>query len=441
MSYADYLIFAAQFLICILAVAFFSAFESSFGAMNKVKFRHKLTQKVYGADFIELLYNNREKFLGFTLVGMTLAFIAGIVIAVEFLSVALPGSLQMKWLGPLAALVTVPIMLMFGELLPRVLARRHADRAVFLLVKPVMFTYAFFYVPLVIFTSAVTKSFMWLLGTERSGLELRATKEELRLLVRLGEKSGIVEEGEGALIEGIFDFQGKTAAECLRPRVDIEALSKDVSIAQVAQFMLDTGKSRIPLFDGSLDTIVGIVHSFDILTTKKGMEEKAKALLKPVPSIPENKSISVLLREFQAGNPQMAIVVGEYGETVGLITMEDILEEIVGEIRDEYDEEDSSILMVSPSVYLIDARVSRSEFERHFKTRLPEGIYDTFGGFLLHLWRRIPRTGEEKQYGGMSISIVRADIHRVHQARVIELPNQALASGQETKLTKKDSDS
>ena len=430
-------VLVAAFFLCLIAVAFFTAFESSFASMNKVKLRHKVEQEVYGADFLEMLYNNREKFLGFTLVGMTLAFVGGTVVVVEiFRLLALEGRIASIWVEPAAAILVIPLMLMLGELLPRTFARRYADRAVFIFVRPVMVTYAFFYVPLVIFTSGVTRFFMWMVGAKRSGLELRASKEELRLLVRLGEKEGIVEKAEGALIQSIFDFQGKNAGESLTPRVDIKALPQDSTIGQVAKLIEETGYSRIPIYEEDLDHIVGIVHAYDILTTDLDANGKAKELLKEVPSVPAGKSLTILLREFQATRNHMAIVVGEHGETVGLITLEDILEEVVGEIRDEYDEEESEIVKVSPSVYLVDARISKSDFEREFALKLPEGGYDTFGGFLLQLWRRIPSRGEEKQYSGLSISIVKADAQRVHQVRVIELPNRDSREHSEKKATK-----
>ena len=397
MTLAGAFVLACEFFVCLLGVAFFTGFESSFAAMNKVKLRHKVEQEVYGADFLELLYNNREKFLGFTLVGMTLAFVGGTVIAVEFFrTLVVSGYLDASWVEPAAALTVMPLMLMFGELLPRTFARRNADRAVFFFVRPVMVTYAFFYVPMVIFTSGVTRLFMWLLGTERSGLELRASKEELRLLVRLGEKEGIVEKDESELIESIFDFQRKTAGESLTPRVDMKALPKSSTVGNVARMISETGHSRIPIFDGDLDHIIGIVHAYDVLTADVNAEDSVDSIIKTIPSVPAGKSLTVLLREFQAARNHMAVVVGEHGETVGLITMEDILEEVVGEIRDEYDDEECPIVMVSPSVYLVDTRVSRAEFEREFQVELPEGTYDTFGGFLLHLWRRIPSRGEEK---------------------------------------------
>mgnify|MGYP001550533161 CR=1 FL=1 len=425
MTFADGLVLVGEFFLCLLGVAFFTGFESAFAAMNKVKLRHKVEQEVYGADFLELLYNNREKFLGFTLVGMTLAFVGGTVVAVEFFrGLKVTGVISARWVEPAAALAVMPLMLMFGELLPRTYARRYADRAVFYFVRPVMVTYAFFYVPLVIFTSGVTRLFMWILGTERSGLELRASKEELRLLVRLGEKEGIVEKDESELIESIFDFQRKTAGESLTPRVDVKALPKTSTVGMVARMIGETGHSRIPIFEEDLDHIVGIVHAYDVLTSNIKADASVESIVKKIASVPASKSLTVLLREFQATRNHMAVVVGEHGETVGLITMEDVLEEVVGEIRDEYDAEESAIVMVSPSVYLVDARVSRSEFEREFSIELPDDSYDTFGGFLLHLWRRIPSRGEEKQYGGLSISIVKADAHRVHQARVIELPTK-----------------
>lgn len=425
MTVANVVVTLCQFALCVAGVAFFTGFESAFAAMSKVKLRHRAAQGLEGADFLEHLYAEREKFLGFTLVGMTLAFVCGVVVAVRFFLQGEGVWLPVGWAVPVAALSCVPFLLVAGEMIPRTLARRHADEAVGQLVRPVMVTYAFLYVPLVFVTGAVTRAVMRLLGAERSGLELRASKEELRLLVRMGEKEGIVERDEGAMIESIFDFQGKTAADCLTPRVEIHARPRTVTIGEVAQAMISSGHSRIPLTGEDLDDIIGIVHALDLLTTKHGPGEPADLLLQKVSRVPAGKALSVLLREFQATHEHMAVVIGEHGETLGLITLEDILEEIVGEMRDEFDDEEPPIIEELPGVFLVDSMVSRSEFERRFGVALPEGSYDTFGGFLLHLWRRIPVQGEERRYGGLSVTVVRADAQRVQKARVTRVPTAA----------------
>ena len=328
------------FILSVGGIAFFSGFESSFLAINKVKLRHKADKKVHGADFLEGLYDNRDNFLGYTLAGMTLFFVLAFVAVVHLAFLSFPGNgLSMYRLLVMA--LSIPVVVIFGELLPRTWGRDNSDKAIFFFVKPVMVTYAFLYVPVVIFTSSIMRFFMWVLGSDSSGLGLQSSKEELKLLVRLGEKSGIVDDEERKLIESIFTFKGKTVKECSCPRKDVKALPVDSTIRDMARMSMDTGFSRIPVYKDTKDNFVGVVHISSVLNSVGNLQRSVKGVMHPILSIGTETSLKKALQAFQKQRSHMAVVVSNDGSTQGIVTLEDILEEVVGEIGDEFDTVDS----------------------------------------------------------------------------------------------------
>jgi CBS domain containing-hemolysin-like protein len=328
------------FALSVVGIAFFAGFESAFLSMNKVKLRHKAVKKIKGADFLESLYDNRDNFLGYTLAGMTFFFVLALISAVGLAEVSITNPTN-SWYKILVVGAGIPLIVVFGELLPRTYGRDKADRAIFFFVRPVMLTYNFLYAPLVIITSGVTRFFMWLLGTDKSGLGLQSTKEELRLLVRLGEKEGIVEDDERKLIESIFTFHGKHVSTCACGREQIQAVSTSASLSDVAKLIANTGFSRIPVYEHDLDHPVGVVHLSSILVRVNDLDSSVKTVMTPVLKVLPDMTLKKVLESFQKERSHMALIVDGNGKTSGLVTLEDVLEEVVGEITDEFDKKAS----------------------------------------------------------------------------------------------------
>jgi len=328
----SYLIF---FFLSVAGIAFFAGFESAFLSMNKIKLRHRAERKIDGADFLERLYRNKNDFLGFTLTGMTFFLVLALVFFVCFVATTVLGTSLFYFVSFifLAILFTA----VFGELLPRTYARDKSDKVIFFFIKPIIFTYRFFYIPVVFLTSTVTRFFMWGLGSDNSGLGLQSSKEELKLLVRLGERSGIVEDDELKLIESIFLFKGKRVSEHICEREHIVSVSVDSSLKQTAKLIHETGFSRLPVFDKDLDDIIGVVHISSILDSCSNLDKKVREVMTPVLYLLPDSTLRQALTSFKVEHSHMAIVVSRKRKTIGLLTLEDILEEVVGEIDDEFD--------------------------------------------------------------------------------------------------------
>jgi CBS domain containing-hemolysin-like protein len=246
------------------------------------------------------------------------------------------------------------------------------------------------------------------------------SEEEFKLMLEEGTKAGVIDKTEHELIESIFEFTDTTAKEVMIPRPDVVALDVDTKPETIVKIVLEEGYSRLPVYKGTIDNILGIVYTKDLL----GMIEYRNLILlhdviRPAYFVPETKRISQLMRELQQQRSHMAVVIDEFGGTEGIITMEDILEEIVGEIHDEYDEVLKDIEQTADGSFIVNARTSIRHFNERFHTELPEADeYETVSGFLHKVAGRIPELNEEILHDGMTFSIVKKSQRRIRLVRV-----------------------
>lgn len=266
-----------------------------------------------------------------------------------------------------------------------------------------------------------------------SGLFLRAASKTFPDLPRAiassfflfpeSEESGegFIEENGSRLMHSIVEFGVKKVREVMVPRIDVFALDIHTPVEEARQRVSEAGHSRVPVYDGSIDKIVGVLFVKDLLRISSGGTGDLGPLVRKVQFVPEGKKIDDLLREFQLSKKHMAVVVDEYGGTSGIVTLEDILEEIVGEIRDEHDYETPLIEQISPGSYSIAGRMNLEDLEEALGVSLPTEEVDTLGGFLYNLIERVPDEGEEIDYQGMRFRIHRLDGQRIAEVR-LELP-------------------
>jgi CBS domain containing-hemolysin-like protein len=237
----------------------------------------------------------------------------------------------------------------------------------------------------------------------------------------------VLEEEEQTMLHKVFAFADKDAADVMVPRPDVVALSLELPVAELLRLMLQHPYTRYPVYDGELDDVVGVLHVRDLFA---GLHDRGidgvdvRRLLRPAIMVPETKRLDELLSDFRATSNHMAIVVDEYGSLAGLVTLEDLLEEIVGEIRDEYDVERELILPVSEHEAVMDARVPFSEVQETFGIDSPEGVeeFDTLGGFITHELGRLPKVGETVRSNGVKFVVESVDGRRVGRVRVIREP-------------------
>jgi len=258
-------------------------------------------------------------------------------------------------------------------------------------------------------------------------LGLERVPREIKEVIDQGEEQGLIDEDEGEMIEGIFDLKQTVAREIMLPRTHLVALPVDAERERVLNTIIDSGHSRIPVYKQNVDQIVGILNAKDLLPLwlKDESEFNVEGILRESFFVPETKRIKDLLDELRTRKSHLAVIVDEYGGTAGIVTIEDIIEEIIGEIRDEHDVEEELFIPQADGSVVVSARVSLDDFEEHFDVVLPRGGYDTLGGFIIHVMGKVPAKGEETAYQGLTIRVRNGDEKRI--TRVLVTRDSSLA--------------
>lgn len=240
-------------------------------------------------------------------------------------------------------------------------------------------------------------------------------EETIRSIIDAGERDGVFLSDEGEMLQSIVELSETIVREVMTPRIDLQAIEINASIDDFVAKIVETGYSKIPVFKEKVDDIVGILYAKDVLPYWKsnGIEVTLDELKRDVTFVPETKKVSILLREFQREKKHLTIVVDEFGGVAGLVTIEDLLEEIVGEIHDEYDEEEQTIQQLSETSWEVAARIDLDELSEEIDVEFPDDNYETLGGFLFHLFGRIPLSGESHAYENMLFKITKANERRI----------------------------
>lgn len=264
------------------------------------------------------------------------------------------------------------------------------------------------------------------LGLRRFILHSFETEEDIHRLIDEGEEEGIIEEDEHDLIHSVFEFGDTIVREVMVPRVEISALPLTAAIDDALDLIIKKGHSRIPVYDKKIDDIVGVIYAKDLLEAFKSKKigTTINNFMRPPFFVPETMKIMELLKEFQKKKIHMAIVVDEYGGTAGLVTIEDLLEELVGEIQDEYDIEKKNLVILGENSISVDAHINIYEIEEYFNCNLPQNDFETVGGLLFHLFERIPKEGEEITLKGLRFLVTKADNRRVWRVEISKVPNE-----------------
>jgi CBS domain containing-hemolysin-like protein len=250
----------------------------------------------------------------------------------------------------------------------------------------------------------------------------RELEHEIQELLEDGEEQGLISSHEEQLINSIFDFRETVASEIMTPTV--EMVSADVTSAtlELVRLISEEGYTRIPIYSGSQDNIIGILHAKDLLrfccSITPDQSRGLKDVLNPPMIIPESKPITELLRDFQSKKNHMAIVTDEFGSVRGLVTLEDVIEEIVGEIDDEHDQEERELMVVDELTIVVDAKIEIEEVEKHFQCNLPKGAYESVGGLIIEQLGRVPENGDLVTVGPLEFKVLAADPRRVRTVRI-----------------------
>jgi CBS domain containing-hemolysin-like protein len=331
---------------------------------------------------------------------------------------------------PYAIVGIVLMILIFGEIVPKTIAAKYADRFSLALARPLA-ALSTILSPVVGILSALGSIVVRPFGGRVNLTSPLVTEEEIRELVKVGEEEGVIEEAEREMIHSIFEFGDTVAREVMVPRIDMVCVADTETVSGALRLIRTEQHSRLPVYHGTIDQIVGIVHVKDLMSAVQDGRSEApvKDAARPAYFIPESKPLDSLLREMRRRKTQMAIVVDEYGGTAGLVTTEDLLEEIVGPILDEYDVEERLVEVVNESVALIDGRASLQEVNEVLHLDLPVGEVDTIGGFIYSLLGHVPAQGESVTYHGVELFVERLEGHRVARVRLTKrVPTEPLPS-------------
>ncbi|HKE53350.1 MAG TPA: hemolysin family protein [Actinomycetota bacterium] len=398
-------------LILILVVALLGAAEVSITRTNRVRAYRFQEEQRRGAGSLVKIAENPAPYLNVVLLLVLLATIGGTTIATSIAVRLFESAGEL-----IATLVMTLLLFVFAEVTPKTFAIQQTDRV------------ALFLAPLIVGLGQ-------LFGPVASGLVKVAnlimpgkglpqgpfiTEHELRALAEVASEEEQIEEGEKELIHSIFEFGDTIVREVMIPRPDIIAIEADKTLRDVQALVLQDGYSRIPVFNEDLDDVAGIVYAKDVLkATHQGKHDMPLLeVVREVHFVPESKKVADLLREMQREKFHIALVTDEYGSVVGLVTLEDLLEELVGEITDEYDTEEPEIEQVADDVYRVDGKLSIDEVNEVLDVELPDEEWDTVGGLMLGLMGSIPEEGEEVSYQNLRFTAEQVNGRRISKVLI-----------------------
>ncbi|NLT95034.1 MAG: HlyC/CorC family transporter [Clostridia bacterium] len=397
--------------VLILLNAFFAASEIAMISLNDNKLRVAAEEGDRKAQLIQKLLKEPSRFLATIQIGITLAGFLASAIASEAFADRLVKIILDRGMN-VSALVLKPIIvvaitlilsyftLVLGELVPKRLAMQNPEAMSKLAVKPLTYL-AYITAPFVTFLTLSTNFFIKILGGDPNAVnETNVSEEEIRLMVDVGEEKGTIQEIEKEVINNIFDFDEKTASDIMTHRTEIVSVPIDLDLESIINIISEEEFSRIPVYENSIDNIVGILHVKDLvkLINKGSLKEEfnLKEILRRPLFVPEARRASDLFKDLQETKVHMAVVIDEYGGTAGIVTVEDLLEEIVGNIFDEYDyEEELEYEKIDENTFLFDGTISLDDVEKIINVKLPTEEYDTLSGYLIGQLGKFPVEGEQ----------------------------------------------
>lgn len=400
--------FSAIFL-CVLFEGFFSGSEIAIISVDKIKLRHLVSLGSKGAKQAQAMLQQPERFLGTTLVGTNISVVLASVLLTTVFSQIPQFSKNVELY---VALLLTPLVLLFGEIIPKSVFQQHADTLVPIIARPLHIAFKLFY-PIVFLVSNITNALLRMLGVEKTTQRDSFTREELKFLVKTAPQADVAEQQRQEMMRRIFEFGDTTVEEILVPLVEVTALEKGAGIAEAVQTIQESGFSRLPIYEERVDQIIGVVHAFDLLRAAEE-DTQIDAFLRKAYYVPKMMQLVELVQNMQHHRTQIAIVVDEYGGSLGMVTLEDCLEEIVGDIDDEFDELDDEMFQKLPDgSFRINARMEIDEINELLKLALPEEGFETLGGFLLSEFRYIPSVGETLEYHGLHFRIEETTVRSI----------------------------
>lgn len=418
-------------LIVILTLinAFFASAEMAIVSINKNKIRHLAEEGNKKAKLLEDLMNEPSNFLSTIQVGITLAGFFASASAATGVSgqlAKLLDSLSVPYSSNIAQIVVTILLsyvtLVFGELFPKRIALKKAEAIAMFSIKPIIFI-SKIALPYVKLLSGSTNLLLRITKLNDDDLEEKVSKEEIRSLIEVGQEHGVINETEKDMIESIFEFDDTISKEIMTPRTDVYLLNIDTPIGETIDELLEERFSRIPVYEDDIDNIIGILYMKDFIVQarKVGFDNiNIREILHQPYFVPETKNIDILFRELQSNKKTMAILIDEYGGFSGILTIEDLIEEVMGNINDEDDHEEPHIEKLDNKTYVANGLLSLDDLADSLHMELEDGYTDTLGGFLINLLGSIPKDGETYNltYENITFNIEEVKEKRITKVRI-----------------------
>jgi putative hemolysin len=418
--------------ILILINAFFSATEIAVITLNDNKVKKKAEEGDKIARQLVRLISKPGNFLATIQVGVTLAGFLSSAFAADVFAERLYQAININ--QPIVYTISVILVttilayfsLVLGELVPKRVAQNNPEKFANS-VAGIITGLGIVMKPFVLFLSFSTNLVLRLLRIDPNLTSRSVTEEEIRMMVDVGHESGNIHEGEKEMIDNIFEFNDKDASEIMTHRTNIVSLDVEASYAEVLEIAIHEKYTRIPVYEDSIDNIIGILHIKDLLYhAAEGLSQpfSLRSMIRPPYIVPESKNVDSLFREMQRDRAQMAVVIDEYGGTAGIITIEDLLEEIVGNIQDEYDEEEAEIVRKDDQTYIVAGMTALDEVGEAINVEFPDEDFDTIAGMVISLLGRIPDDQEfpEVEFRNLRFKVLAMDEKRVSRVQINIVP-------------------
>ena len=401
--------------ILLIASGFFSASETSLMSLSKIRLRHMQEEGVKGAKLVANLIEDSNKLLSSILIGNNVVNIAATSISTALFTSLIPGASGVA----IATAVMTVLVLLFGEITPKTIASNNSEKVAIFVARPIKII-IFILRPVVWVFNLVTNIIFKLLGIKDKGNQPYITEEELKTMVNVSHEEGVLEIEERQIINNVFQFGDMQAKEAMVQRLDMIAINSEDKYEEIIDMFKNEKFSRMPVYNESIDDIIGILNVKDIIFLN---DEEIEAfdinnyIREPFFTY-EFKKITQLLEEMKKEKSQIAIVVDEYGGTSGLITIEDLVEVIVGDIEDEYDEEDEEIEVIKEDEYIVDGSIKITDVNELIGVRLESEEFDSIGGYIIGFLRRLPEENEVIEVDNIRFCIESLDKNRIKKVRI-----------------------
>ena len=400
-------------IVLLFLSAFFSATETAFMSLNRLKVHHLVKNEIANASLVMKMAANPSQLLSTILVGNNMVNIA---------ASALATSIALRLFGPAGISITVAVLtvliLIFSEITPKTYAAANNEKLSLRIARLVNWIQILFY-PIVKLLGLITGVIIKVIGGKESPEKITITEDEIRTLVDLGKNQGSIEPAEVEMISRVFDLNDTLVKDIMVHRVDIVGISVETDLSQAWKVIAETNHSRVPVYMGSLDNIVGVLYAKDLIKYHSGTDgESISDVMRKPYFVPVTKSISELLKELRGEKTHIAIVLDEYGGTAGLAFLEDVVETIVGTIGDEYDDITPTVEEIGKGEFLVSAKTRVAEINQLMGLDLPQENRDTLGRLIFRLLGYIPNKGDRIDLSGATIIIDEVERNRAKRIRI-----------------------